>query len=88
LVLADHEETLSSWLDRHGVVRGWMIAPPLAAAGVDLAWCERAAGVLAGPLLRVVGHFRGWIAAPADVGVDGVSAPSASASAPGASGRG
>jgi hypothetical protein len=55
-------------------------APPSPPAGVRY---ERD-----GPLLRVVGHFRGWIAAPADVGVDGVSAPSASASAPGASGRG
>jgi signal transduction histidine kinase len=52
LALADHEEALSAWLDRHGVVRGWMIAPPLAAAGVDLAWCERAAGVLTGSALE------------------------------------
>ena len=29
-----------------------MIAPPLAAAGVDLAWCERAAAVLAEPVLE------------------------------------
>jgi signal transduction histidine kinase len=34
------------------VERGWIIAPPLAAAGVDLAWCERAATVLAGPALE------------------------------------
>ena len=27
----------------HGVERDWVIAPPLAAAGVDVAWCERAA---------------------------------------------
>ncbi|HEV2917906.1 MAG TPA: HAMP domain-containing sensor histidine kinase, partial [Actinomycetota bacterium] len=33
---------------RHGVVRGWTIAPALAAAGVDPAWCERAAAVLEG----------------------------------------
>jgi signal transduction histidine kinase len=52
LALADHEEALSSWLTRHGIVREWMIAPPLAAAGVDLAWCERAAAVLAGPALE------------------------------------
>ena len=29
--------------DPHGVDHEWIIAPPLAAAGVDLAWCERAA---------------------------------------------
>jgi signal transduction histidine kinase len=46
LAMADHEDALSSWLARHGVERDWMIAPPLAAAGVDLAWCERAAAVL------------------------------------------
>jgi len=46
LAMADHEEALSSWLSRHGVERDWIIAPPLAAAGVDLDWCERAATVL------------------------------------------
>jgi signal transduction histidine kinase len=48
LALADREQALSSWLTRHGVVREWTIAPPLAAAGVDPAWCERAATVLEG----------------------------------------
>ena len=52
LALADHEETLSTWLARHGVARDWDIAPPLAAAGVDLAWCERAATALAGSALE------------------------------------
>ncbi len=52
LALADHEEALASWLSRHGIVREWMIAPPLAAAGADLAWCERAATVLEGPALE------------------------------------
>jgi signal transduction histidine kinase len=52
LALADQEEALSSWLARHGIVRGWAIAPPLAAAGVDLAWCERAALILEGPALE------------------------------------
>ena len=52
LALADLEESLSSWLARHGVAREWDIAPPLAAAGVDLAWCERAATALAGPALE------------------------------------
>ncbi|HEU4947212.1 MAG TPA: ATP-binding protein [Kribbella sp.] len=52
LDLADHEEAISSWLTRHGVERDWFIAPPLAAAGVDLAWCERAATVLDGEALE------------------------------------
>src|SRR5712672_2707034 len=52
LALADHEEALSVWLARRGVAREWAIAPPLAAAGVDLAWCERAARALAGSALE------------------------------------
>ncbi len=51
LALADHEEALASWLSRHGIACEWMIAPPLAAAGVTLAWCERVALVLEGPAL-------------------------------------
>jgi signal transduction histidine kinase len=52
LALADREETLASWLSRHDIVHEWVIAPPLAAAGADLAWCERAAMALAGPALE------------------------------------
>ncbi len=52
LALADHEDALSLWLTRHGVAREWTIAPPLAAAGVDLAWCERVAAALAGSALE------------------------------------
>jgi signal transduction histidine kinase len=48
LAAADHEDAVSSWLADHGVDRPWEIAAPLAAAGADLAWCERAADVLAG----------------------------------------
>ena len=52
LILADHEDALSAWLSRHGIDREWIIAPPLAAAGIDVAWCERAAAVLEGPALE------------------------------------
>jgi len=52
LALADQEEALSSWLTSHGIVREWMIAPPLAAAGADPGWCKRAAAVLQGPALQ------------------------------------
>jgi signal transduction histidine kinase len=51
LEVADREDALSDWLAAHGVERGWLIAPALAAAGIDIAWCERTAGVLEdGPL--------------------------------------
>jgi signal transduction histidine kinase len=52
LALADREDDLSAWLTRHGIDRDWIIAPPLAAAGIDVAWCERAAAVLDGPGLE------------------------------------
>ncbi len=50
--MADQEDELSSWLADHDVERDWLIAPPLAAAGVDIAWCERAAEVLEGKALE------------------------------------
>jgi signal transduction histidine kinase len=52
LLLADREEAVGTWLARHGVEREWMIAPPLCAAGVDVAWCERVAATLDGPTLQ------------------------------------
>ena len=52
LALADQEDALSRWLSQHGVAREWTIAEPLAAAGVGLDWCERAAVTLAGPALE------------------------------------
>lgn len=52
LEVADREDALSAWLTRHGIMRDWLIAPPLAAAGADLAWCERAAAVAVGPALE------------------------------------
>lgn len=51
LVRADLEQELTAWLVRHGVEREWTIAQPLAAAGVDGAWCDRAARVLEGSSL-------------------------------------
>ncbi|GAA1593726.1 ATP-binding protein [Kribbella sancticallisti] len=46
LDIADQENAMATWLGRHGIERDWVIAQPLAAAGVDVAWCERAAAVL------------------------------------------
>ena len=51
IVLADRENELITWLDSHGVENGWELAPPFAVAGVDVAWCERAASILEGPTL-------------------------------------
>jgi signal transduction histidine kinase len=46
LELADREEALIDWLDAHGVAQSWQLAPPLASAGVDVAWCEEVAQLL------------------------------------------
>ena len=52
LAVADREEALSDWLDAHGVNAAWRIAPALAAAGADIAWCERAAQILGSETLE------------------------------------
>jgi signal transduction histidine kinase len=46
LAVADREDALSEWLDAHGVVDSWRLAPQLASTGVDIDWCDRAAEVL------------------------------------------
>jgi signal transduction histidine kinase len=46
MVLADREDALADWLADHDVAREWVLAPVLAAAGADVAWCERAAVVV------------------------------------------
>ena len=43
----DREEVLSDWLESRGIEGAWRIAPALAAADVDTAWCERMAAPLA-----------------------------------------
>jgi len=59
LAVADREDALSDWLVAHGVERDWLIAPPFAAAGIDTAWCERAAALLDGAPL---GPGLEWVA--------------------------
>jgi signal transduction histidine kinase len=46
VTLADNEDALLEWLDQRGIENGWQIAPPLAAAGVDVRWCERVAAAV------------------------------------------
>jgi signal transduction histidine kinase len=59
LAIADREETLAGWLEAHGVSAAWDIAPTLAAAGADIAWCERAGRILGGGML---GPGLEWVA--------------------------
>ncbi len=46
LDMVDREEAISDWLEARGVVNAWRIAPPLAAAGVDVDWCVAVATIL------------------------------------------
>ena len=46
LDLADREEELGDWLEEHDVDGGWLLAPVLAGAGADVAWCEELAGAV------------------------------------------
>jgi signal transduction histidine kinase len=46
LELADREDALSDWLSDRGVHRAWELAPALAAAGADEAWCAQVAAAL------------------------------------------
>jgi signal transduction histidine kinase len=64
LARADREQALAAWLTRHGVERAWTLAPALAAAGADPAWCGRAAAVLDGPAL---GAGLEWVASTLSV---------------------
>ncbi len=41
LASAHREEELADWLVEHDVEQDWIIAPALANAGLDIAWCER-----------------------------------------------
>jgi len=57
LALADREDELTDWLAGHGVAEDWLIAPALAAAGADVPWCEKVAGLLHGPCLDPALHW-------------------------------
>jgi signal transduction histidine kinase len=59
LARADREQELAMWLNRKTVTRAWIMAPQLAAAGVDLAWCARVATILEGSAL---GPGLEWVA--------------------------
>lgn len=59
LAVADAEDVIGEWMDRHDVVDGWRIAPALASAGIDPAWCERVTELLG---LEPVGPALHWVA--------------------------
>ncbi|HLL62274.1 MAG TPA: ATP-binding protein [Propionibacteriaceae bacterium] len=62
LARADEEDALATWLSQQDVEDAWTLAGPLAAAGVDVDWCRRAAVVLPGQALAPA---IAWVAAAA-----------------------
>ena len=46
LAVADREDDLSEWLTDHGIDEEWLLAPALAAAGIDTSWCDKMSDVL------------------------------------------
>src|SRR4051794_287982 len=46
LETARREDVLTTWMERNGVARDWIIAPALAAAAVEVDWCEQVAELL------------------------------------------
>ncbi|MEU0289841.1 ATP-binding protein [Streptomyces sp. NPDC006147] len=51
LEAADREDTLSDWLDDHGIADGWRIAPTFVQAGLDVDWLEQVAAAVDEALL-------------------------------------
>ncbi|MFI5973222.1 ATP-binding protein [Streptomyces sp. NPDC051452] len=46
LEASDREDTLSDWLEEHGIDNGWQLSPTFVQAGLDVDWLEQvAAGV-------------------------------------------
>src|SRR5262249_2358072 len=57
---ADREDELSGWLADHDVGEDWLLAPPLAGAGADPAWCAEVELVVGDAGLDPAIH---WVAA-------------------------
>ncbi|MET8586798.1 ATP-binding protein [Streptomyces collinus] len=56
LEASDREDTLTDWLEDHGIDHGWQLAPTFVQAGLDVDWLEQiAATVDAGILPGAVG---------------------------------
>ncbi len=49
--VGDREDELGDWLDDHGVIGGWDLAPTLVSAGVDTGWLDEVAETMPAELL-------------------------------------
>ncbi len=64
LAVAEREDALSDWLTDHGVARDWVLAPALASASFEVAWCDRVLQVVGPKALQPAVE---WVAASVTV---------------------
>jgi len=63
LEASDREDTITDWLDEHGVTNGWELAATFTQAGLDTAWLDQVSATMAdasGDPLALDSSFR-WI---------------------------
>ncbi|MFE9353133.1 ATP-binding protein [Streptomyces olivaceoviridis] len=58
LEASDREDTLTDWLEDHGVEQGWQLAPTFVQAGVDVDWLEQVAATVDREILP---NAVGWL---------------------------
>ncbi|GGY87932.1 histidine kinase [Streptomyces olivaceoviridis] len=58
LEASDREDTLTDWLEDHGVERAWQLAPTFVQAGVDVDWLEQVAAAVDQEILP---NAVGWL---------------------------
>ncbi|MET8565726.1 ATP-binding protein [Streptomyces flaveolus] len=58
LEASDREDTLTDWLEDHGVDHGWQLAPIFVQAGLDVDWLEQVAAVVDEEILP---NAVGWL---------------------------
>ncbi|MGW4597610.1 histidine kinase [Streptomyces argyrophyllae] len=58
LEASDREDTLTDWLEDHGVEQGWQLAPTFVQAGIDVDWLEQVAAVVDEEILP---NAVGWL---------------------------
>ncbi|NUP35331.1 MAG: histidine kinase [Streptomycetaceae bacterium] len=57
LEASDREDAVADWLDGQGIPDGWRLAPTFVQAGLDPAWLDRVAAVLAPDVLGPAMHW-------------------------------
>lgn len=58
LEASDREDTLTDWLEDHGIDHGWQLAPTFVQAGLDVDWLEHVAAVVDEEILP---NAVGWL---------------------------